>query len=416
MKLGSIQMRKERSNLVLVTTRAHYRNQLFRNDPSPELLSRHGVLMTVTGAAALLLTLFLMVGCGKKQEKRLPPPAIKVGATTVETGDIIQSLSMSGNLHFIADTTVSSQISAQVKTIDVRDGQPVTKGQTLLTFDDSIIRAVADQARGTLQKNEALQALGKVDLEKNMPLVESGAISQLTYEQKLSAFKTAQGQVEADKGALNKALEDLKQTVVTTPITGVLSNRFVEKGDWVSTGGKLFQVSDYTTVYLETYLSDKDVAKLNFGKLIHEGQVIEAEVMIDSLPGKKLEGRIGYIQPVTNLNQLFQVRIYIENPDLKLLEGMYARGRVLVNRIPDVVRIPIGALLEQVRTNESNSVVRVDKNNRAEITRIRIGVTDNLFAQVLEGLTPGDLVVIEGKEVLSNGQTLEIASGFDVKR
>ncbi|MCX5874134.1 MAG: efflux RND transporter periplasmic adaptor subunit [Deltaproteobacteria bacterium] len=371
--------------------------------------------MTATRVTALLLTLFLMVGCGKRQEKRLPPPAIKVSATTVETGDIRQNLSMSGNLHFIADTTVSSQVSAQVKTIDVRDGQPVTKGQTLLTFDDSIIRAVADQARGTLQKNEALQALGKVDLEKNMPLVESGAISQLTYEQKMSAFKTAQGQVEADKGALNKALEDLKQTVVTAPITGVLSNRFVEKGDWVSTGGKLFQVSDYITVYLETYLSDKDVAKLNFGKLIHEGVGIETEVMIDSLPGKKFEGRIGYIQPVTNLNQLFQVRIYIENPDLKLLEGMYARGRVLVNRIPDVVRIPISALLEQVRTNESNSVVRVDKHNRAEITRIRIGVTDNLSAQVMEGLTPGDLVVIEGKEVLSNGQPLEIASASDVK-
>lgn len=400
---------------MLVTTRAHCRNQLFRNNPSPELLSRHGVFMTATRVTALLLTLFLMVGCGKRQEKRLPPPAIKVSATTVETGDIRQNLSMSGNLHFIADTTVSAQVSAQVKTIDVRDGQPVTKGQTLLTFDDSIIRAVADQARGTLQKNEALQALGKVDLEKNMPLVESGAISQLTYEQKMSAFKTAQGQVEADKGALNKALEDLKQTVVTAPITGVLSNRFVEKGDWVSTGGKLFQVSDYITVYLETYLSDKDVAKLNFGKLIHEGVGIETEVMIDSLPGKKFEGRIGYIQPVTNLNQLFQVRIYIENPDLKLLEGMYARGRVLVNRIPDVVRIPISALLEQVRTNESNSVVRVDKHNRAEITRIRIGVTDSLSAQVMEGLTPGDLVVIEGKEVLSNGQPLEIASASDVK-
>ena len=372
--------------------------------------------MTVMGVTTLLLTLLLLVGCGKRQEKRLPPPAIKVSAVTVETGDIKQNLSMSGNLHFIADTTVSSEVSAQVKTIDVRDGQPINQGQTLLTFDDSIIRALADQARGTLQKNEALQELGKADLEKNIPLVGSGAISQITYEQKVSAYKTAQGQVEADKGAMAKALEDLKHTVATAPITGVLSNRYVEKGDWVSTAGKLFQISDYKTVYLEAYLSDKDVSKLNFGKVIHEGHTIEAEVIIDSLPGKTFEGRIGYIQPVANQNQLFQVRIYIENPDLKLLEGMYARARVQVNRIPDVVRIPIDALLEQVRTNESNSVVREDKQHRAEIAPIRIGVTDNLYAQVLEGLTPGDLVVIDGKEVLSNGQPLETTSAPSPQR
>jgi RND family efflux transporter MFP subunit len=401
-------MRKALSRLLLVATRAHSRRNVLRNRPSTVLVSRQRDFMTVMGVTTLLLALLLLVGCSKKQEKRLPPPAIKVSAVTVETGDIKQNLSMSGNLRFIADTTVSSEVSAQVKTIDVRDGQPVTQGQTLLTFDDSTIRALADQARGTLQKNEALQELGKADLDKNAPLVGSGAISQLTYEQKLSAYKTAQGQVEADKGALAKALEDLKHTVVTAPIAGILSNRYVEKGDWVTTGGKLFQISDYKTVYLEAYLSDKDVSKLNFGKVIHEGLGIEAEVIIDSLSGKTFEGRIGYIQPVTNLNQLFQVRIYIDNPDLKLLEGMYARARVQVNRIPDVVRIPIDALLEQVRTNESNSVVREDKQHRAEITPIKIGITDNLYAQVLEGLTPGDLVVIEGKEVLSNGQPLEI--------
>ena len=102
-------------------------------------------------------------------------------------------------------------------------------------------------------------------------------------------------------------------------------------------------------------------------------------------------------------NRLFEVRIYIDNQDMQLLEGMYARARIVVKRIPDVVRIPIDALLEQVRSNEANVVVRVDQKAQAEIVRIKIGALDKTYAQVFNGLNPGDRVVVEGKEILSSG-------------
>ncbi len=261
----------------------------------------------------ILLLIILLAGCGQRQEKTVQLPSIKVRAVEVEKGDIRQTVDVSGNLHFIANTTVSSEVSAQVKSIDVRDGQLVNKDQTLLTFDDSQIRAAADQARGNLQKDEATLAFNKTDFENNAPLLKTGSISQSTYDQKLSAYQNAQGAVEADKGALAKALEDLKHTVVTAPINGVLSNRFVEKGDWVSTSGKLFQISDYTTVYLDAFLSDKDVRKLNIDKVIREGHGVESEIAVDSLPGKTFKGTVGYIQSVANQNKLFEVRIYIDN-------------------------------------------------------------------------------------------------------
>lgn len=358
--------------------------------------------------AVFTLSMILLFGCGPRQEKALPPPALKVGAVAVENRDLTQTLDVTGNLHFIANTTVSSEVSAQVNSLDVRDGQPVKQGQTLLTFDDATIRATADQARGNLQKDEATLAFNKTDWEKNAPLLKSGSISQSTYDQKLSAYQNAVGQVEADKAALAKAQEDLKHTVVTAPITGVLSNRFVEKGDWVSTAGKLFQISDYTTVYLQVFLSDRDVNKLNIDKVIQEGQGVEAEIAVDPLPGKTLTGKVGYIQAAANQNRLFEVRIYIDNRDMQLLEGMYARAKIVVKRIPDVVGIPIDALLEQVRSNEANAVVRVDPQDRAEIVRVKIGELDKTCAQVLDGVKPGDRVVVDGKEILSTGQPLEV--------
>lgn len=364
--------------------------------------------MTVRMFTMLILTALLLGGCGTRQEKALPPPPIKVVAAAVEEGDLRQNLQLSGNLHFMANTTVSSEVSAQILALEVRDGQPVKQGQKLLIFDDAIIRAALDQARGTLKKDEATLAFNKAEWEKNAPLLQSGSISQSTYDQKLSAYQNSVGQIEADKGAVSKAQEDLKHTVVEAPITGLLSNRFVEKGDWVSTGGKLFQLSDYTTIYLQVFLSDKDVAKLNIVQVIQEGSGVEAEITVDSLPEKTFKGRVGYIQPVSNQNRLFEVRIYIDNRDMQLLEGMYARARILVKRIENVVRMPIDALLEQVRSNEPNAVVRVNKEGKAEIVRVKVGATDNMYAQVLDGLKPGDQVVVDGKEILSTGQPLEV--------
>ncbi len=357
---------------------------------------------------ALLLICATLVSCGRKPEKPLPPPPIKVKAITAQPGDIVQMLTVSGAIRFIANTTVSAEIPAQVKSIEVTDGRPVEKDQTLLVFNDTPFRAAVNQAAGNLQKDEATLDYNKAEWEKNAPLWKSGAISKSTYDQKYSVFQNSAGQVEADKGASAKAEDDLKHTTVTAPIKGVLSGRFVEKGDWVAVGGKLFQISDYTTVYLTAYVSDKDVGKLDFEKVIQKGHGIRADVTVDSLPGKTFEGDIRYIQAVTNQNHLFEVRIYINNKDMKLLEGMYARAAVEVNRIPCEVRIPIDTLLEQIRTNASNTVAVVDAQNKAQLTPIRIGAGDRTNAQVLSGLKPGDIIVVEGKEILSSGQPVEV--------
>jgi membrane fusion protein (multidrug efflux system) len=366
--------------------------------------------MTLRIVAILLLSSLLLTSCGKPPEKRLAPPAIKVGASTVEKGEIKQTLDVSGNVQFIANTTVSSQVAAQVKTIHVRDGQIVKKGQTLVTFDDSTIRATADQARGTLQKDQASLAYNKAEWEKNVSLLQSGAISQSTYDQKYSAYQNSVGQVEADKGALAKALEDLKHTEEVAPIDGVLSSRFIETGDWVASGARLFEISDYSTVYLQTFLSDKDVGKLDIDKVTHEGKGVDAEVTVDSRPGRTFMGTIGYIQPVANTNRLFEVRLYIPNSDMQLLQGMYARARILVHRQTNVTRIPTDALIDQLRVNDANTVVRVDPDSKAEIVRIKVGAIDRTHAEILDGLKPGDKVVVAGKDVLSNGQPVEITS------
>lgn len=325
---------------------------------------------------------------------------------TLDRGNIEQTLDVSGTLNYVANTTVSAEVSAQVKSIEAGDGETVEAGQLLLVFDETKIQALRDQAMGNLQKNEATLAFNKTEWEKNLELFKRGAISQTQYDQKFSTYRTSVGQVEADRAALAKANEDLKKTKVLAPISGLLSDRYVERGDWVSEGGKLFQVSDYSKIRLEAFISDLDVGKLNVKKAVTEG--VDAEVTVDSYPGAVFRGRLTYIQPVANQSRLFQIRIYLENPEMQLLQGMFARGRIVVKTIPNVVRVPISGLLEQVRENDANTVFVVDDEQKAKLVRIKIGKSDARNAEVLEGAKAGVKVVVRGKEILSTGQPLQV--------
>ena len=356
---------------------------------------------------ALLLfvpALLTLSGCSGNQERKPIAPPIKVGAVTIDRGDIEQPLDVSGTLRFTANTTVSAEVSAQIQSIEVADGQPVSDGQLLLVFDESKIRETANQARANLRKDEATLVLNNAEWEKHLGLLKSNSISQTVYDQKFSAYQNSLAQVEHDKAALAKAMEDLKRTRVKAPVGGVLSHRYVEKGDWVFEGGKLFQIGDYRKIYLEAYVSDLDVGKLPIKKAITDG--VDAEVTVDSYPDKIFGGRLTYIQPVANESRLFQIRIYLDNPEMALLQGMFARGRIVVNVVPGVIRIPLRALLGQVRNNEDNSVFVVDQDKKAKLSRIRIGVTNHTYGQVLDGLQEGELVVADGKEVITTGQSL----------
>jgi RND family efflux transporter MFP subunit len=363
--------------------------------------TKGGTIVSLLVAVALISS-----GCAKKQEQKPPPPPMKVGAATVEKGDIEKKLEVSGALRFIANTTVSSEVSAQVQSIEVEDGQFVEKDQMLLVFDETKIKETANMALANLHKDEATLAFARTEWEKNLMLHKSGSVSETQYDRANSTYRNAEAQVEADRAVLGKAMEDLKKTRVHAPIAGVLSQRYVEKGHWIAEGGKLFMISEFNTIYLEAYISDVDVGKLPVKKVRREG--VDAQLTVDSYPGTKLTGKLTYIQPVAADSRLFEIRIYLPNPDMTLLQGMVGRGSVTIGTLAGVTRVPLGCLLDQVRNNRSNTVFLVDENDKAKLTKIKIGDSNERYAQVLEGLKEGDRVVVQGKEILSTGQPLKI--------
>lgn len=360
--------------------------------------SLQGLFIFTVLAAVLLLA----AGCAQKPDKKPPPRPIRVGTLPVDRGAIRHWVKASGPLKFLANTVVSSEVSSQVKTILVTDGQAVNQGDVLLVFDDTKIRENAVHAGSNLQKNQAILAYRKVEWEKNRKLFESGTVSHTMYEQKVSEYQEIAAQVEADRAMLARAMDDLKKTRVKAPVSGRISRRYVEKGDWVSESGKLFQVSDFSKVYLQAYVSDTDVAKLDVKKVLNKG--VEAQVSVDSYPNEIFKGKLSFIDPSANEANLFEIRIYVENRDMRLLQGMFARGGVVHNDTEGVVRVPIVALMDQVRTYQPNRVFVAGKDGKAHRRTVRVGTVNDTYAEVLKGLEVGDAVIVRGKDVIGDDQ------------
>jgi RND family efflux transporter MFP subunit len=362
--------------------------------------------MSLRIAVIAVACIGLLAGCWQKKapEKREAPP-VKVEIAVVTKGDIEKPLIMTGDLTFTADARVAAQIAGQVTSLNVRDGQVVKKGEVLLTVDDTEVQDRVDAARAALKKNTAAREFAKSEWEKNKDLVKTGSVSWIEYERRVSEYHVAAARVEVDKALLAKAEQDLRWTTVASPIDGVLSARYVEVGDWVSKGRQLFEISDYSQIYLKAFLSDKDVARLKMAS--KEDVALPANVTVDALPKRGFDGRITYIAPAARKGNVFEVRTYLENPDMILREGMFARARIVPERTPNVLRVPNTALLGKVRDNASNQVYVVDKENKVRLTMITVGASDDVHAQVTKGLRENDKVVVYGKELLSTGTRVE---------
>jgi hypothetical protein len=87
----------------------------------------------------------------------------------------------------------------------------------------------------------------------------------------------------------------------------------------------------------------------------------------------------------------------------------------VVNVVHDVLRVPLQALLDQNRENDVNTVVLVDGQRRAELKPLKIGLADPQYAEVVDGLKNGDMVVVRGKEILSAGQLLELTERWELQ-
>ena len=315
----------------------------------------------------------------------MPPPQVIVAPA--RTQRVVETLSRVGNVQANEMIDIRSEIEGVVEEIHFEEGQRVEKGQLLVTLDATKLAASVAQTEANFQ-------LSKANFERSKQLYEDKLISQQDYDQSAAAF-------QANVANLDLMRRQLKDARIVAPFEGVMSVRNISPGQVISKNTIVSWLIDLDPVKIEFQIPERFLGE------VKEKQKIDIKVA--AYPEETFSGEVFFVSPyVDPTNRTALVKARIPNPDLTLKPGMFANLDLTLTVRENSVVIPEAAIT-QILTNNQAVIFEVDKQNVARMKTILTGVRLVGAIEVLEGLQPGDQVIIEGLQKVVPGVPVRIA-------
>ena len=330
----------------------------------------------------LLLSLLPLAACGNQQQKNggaaeeeaLPVVSVK----QVSARDVIQKETYTSTVEAFVRNNIAPQTAMRIKSIRVEVGDFVRKGQVVATMDAVNL----DQAK-LRYKNDSTEYF------RLKGLYEVGGLSKSDLDQIELAYKVSK-----------KSYENmLENTVLRSPIDGVISARNYDVGDMFSMGQPIFVVQEITPVKLLAAVSERDYTRVKKG-----GKV---SVTADAFPGAEFTGTITRLYPTVDPStHTFLVEVQVPNKDRKLRPGMFARVTIVFGTNHSVV-IPDLAVVRQQGAGDRYAYV-LEKDGTVSFRHLTLGVRLGDEYEVLEGVRDGEKVVVEGQLRIKDGVAVEV--------
>lgn len=391
-------------------------------------------IIAVSGAAVFFVQ---KSGTFKREEKPMYRTA------EVDQGTITQFVQATGTLQPQGVVNVGTQVSGTVLERFADFNDRVKTGQILLRLDPTILQASIRQGQANVAAATATLELAKSTFNRNSNLIGRGFISAAALDQSKKEVEAAQAQVALARAQLERAQADLSNSVIKSPIDGVIIKRNIDIGQTVAASFQtpdLFQVArDLKLMQIHTSVSEADVG------LLKEGQAVRFTV--DAYPDREFTGKVQQFRLSPNVLQsvvTYNVVVEVANPDELLKPGMTAQTRIVVANKQNVVRIPTAALRfrpsdldeamqklaafgkgkkddkkdEKSDDKKADKVVKVDPNDDGDIvttkggarvfkvyrleannilkpTDVTIGIANSRFTEMLTGdVKPGEKLVV----------------------
>lgn len=312
---------------------------------------------------------------------------------------------------------VHARVEGFLEQMLFEEGTHVKKGQTLFVIDQRQYKAKVDKARAQLNKDKAQERKAQHDLKRIRPLYEQNAASQLDLDNAVAAYESAKASVSMSQADLDQAEMELGYTVVRSPISGNISERLVDLGTLVGSGGKskLATVMKSDTVLVDFSMTALDYLKskernVNLGRQV-ENRSWQPYITITLADNSQYpyKGLVDFAEPqVDPRTGTFSVRAEMPNPENTLLPGQFTKVKLLLDVREDAVSVPMKAVIIE---KGGAYIYVVRKNQTVEKRFIELGPEQDNQVVVERGLAPGEEIVTEGYHKLSPGMKVQISNG-----
>ena len=362
-------------------------------------------LGAVLVAAMLATSSVWLSGCGNKQQAQHMGTQVKVMQVIQQDTPLYSEYA--GQIAGKDEVKVQSKVSGNVVEKFVEGGQFVEAGQPLYRIDSRQYESAVLAAQATLAQTQATLNNAQTDLARNEQLYASNAISEQAVTTQQSTVQSYQALADANAAQLQKAQQDLADTVIYAPMSGQLGVDDVAVGAFTAAGNTtLVTIGSSDPVFAQFSLSETEYLKMmnmqngSVGGPVHvtitlaDGSVYPAEGQIVAAD-RALRDKTGTLT----------VKALFPNPDNLLLPGMFARVRLSGEVVPDALLVPQRAVQQLLG---KSFVMVVGDDGKSEARTVELGEKVGSYYIVKSGIEPGDNVIVEGLTSLKEGMDLII--------
>lgn len=364
-----------------------------------------------------LLIVLILIFCIKHfsfNKKKPPTVLIPVVAATVKSRDVPIYLSELGAVTPIYTVTVRTQINGQLLRVLYREGQMVKAGELLAEIDSRPYQAQLTQYEGQLKRDQALLDNARVDLKRYQTLWRQDSVAQQTLATQQALVKQYEGAVKIDEGLIQGVKVNLIYCRITSPVDGRVGLRLVDPGNFVQTSDTTGLAVIATLQPITVIFSIPEDSVPEVLEQIESGKTLTVKAynrqQTKLLSVGKLLTIDNQIDPTTGTVRL---RAQFENNDNHLFPNQFVNANLLVKVLPKATVVPTAAVQH---STQSNFVYLLNANNTVSMKPIIVGPLSGNDTVIKSGLSPGQAVIVQGIDRLTEGASVIVSSSIEPQR
>jgi multidrug efflux system membrane fusion protein len=286
----------------------------------------------------------------------------------------------------------------------LQEGDAVHKGDVLARIRTDDYTAKIDQARSQQAEADAAYAQARQAWERAQALFEKKSLTRPDYEAAKAAFETVQAKQAGARALVAEAQNALADSVLRSPLDGVVVKRLVEAGSLVGPGTPGYVIVDSSSVKLLFGVPDTMLRRLTRGT--------EVSIATESYPNARFPGVVSSVAPAADPGSLvFDIEVTVANRDGRLKPGMVGTLDVAAEPGTPAITVPLAGIVRSKTHPDGYAVYVVEDRDGGPHVRLRdvsLGAMTGNGITVLAGLRPGDRVVVTGATIVNDGEAVEI--------